>query len=699
MVNAARRTPPAWVRWTLVGVLALVASLGFGVLTASADLSLGPHEARYEITTSGEVAADLGPLGTLRVDSPAGPLGVDVTIREIPADLAQIDRSTTLEDLSVDLQSYLQFFASPDVTIREVTSALVVDAVRRTAVALVVLAVAGAGLWFLVGAVRRRELAARVAPRTWEVAAGVAVLALLAGTLVADDRETPSNTPTSPVFAGTAFEGARITGRLAGVIDTYGAQLLGIYRSNEEFYADARTSLQEAWDRQARVDVALARMRERSLTTLTGTTAQPSDAATSDAATADVATPDAATPDAATPDPATPDPATPDAATPDPATPDPAASASPSAPAASGTPTPDVSPSGEPSAEVSTPSPTPEEDLVTLLVVSDLHCNMSMTPLIRDVAANAGAAAILDAGDTTMNGTAVERVCVNSFASARPQGVEMIAADGNHDSQVIADAQRGQGITVLEGSVVEVDGVRILGDRDPHETRVGGGTSVREETLEEVGERLAATACEDDVDLLLIHTPAVGNAALESGCVPFQVSGHTHRRHDPFAFGLGLRYVNGSTAGAASGQPTVGPLHGTAEMTLLRFDPVARRFVDWKLVEVFPDATAQVSPWQEMPAAPEPVEVEDGEGDGDRDDQTGDEQPTPGDEQPSGDAESSDAESGDAESGDAESGDAESGDAGSGDDAQPSDDEPAADGDHPADGDQPADDAADASQP
>ena len=69
-------------------------------------------------------------------------------------------------------------------------------------------------------------------------------------------------------------------------------------------------------------------------------------------------------------------------------------------------------------------------------------------------------------------------------------------------------------------SVVTVEGLRILGDRDPNRTQIGGGTTpVSEETPAETGARLAETACEgDDVDLLLIYTPRVGDAAMRTGC-------------------------------------------------------------------------------------------------------------------------------------------------------------------------------------
>ena len=520
----------------------------FGVTTASADLSLGPHEARYAVTLGGEVVADLGPLGTLRLDSPVAPVGVDVIVREIPADLTEIDGADTLEDLSGDLQAYLQFFTSPDTTIRAVTDALVADALRQTGLAVLTVAVVGAGVWFLLGRDRRHELEAVTAPRTWQLTAGVVAVAVFGGVLISDDVAPHREEPTSPVFAGTPLEGARLTGRLAGIIDTYGAQLLDIYRDNEQFYADALGAMQGAWDRREVWDARIADW-----------------ASTRQAV------------------------------------------------------------GGEADTGVEARVLDDEERYVTFLVMSDLHCNMSMTPLIRDLAERSGADVILDAGDTTMNGTAVERVCVDSFASVAPDGVPIVVADGNHDSEIIVDAQRSHGMQVLEGEVVEVEGVRILGDRDPKETRVGTGTVQRwDESFEDASLRLADVACEaGGVDLLLIHTPPVGNDSLADGCASFQVSGHTHRRADPVQLGEGIRYVNASTAGARPGALTVGPLNGTAELTLLRFDTVERRFTQWRLVEVHPDATAAVSMWRDIPevvpveeeAVPEDVTPEEGAAD------------------------------------------------------------------------------------
>ncbi|GAA4734534.1 hypothetical protein GCM10023216_28990 [Isoptericola chiayiensis] len=512
------RTPPRWLRWTLVVATAVAACVAFGVTTATATLSLGPHEAVYEVDTDGLVVADLGPLGTIEIDSPLPlGLGVDVTVKEIPADLTAVEGASTLDRLVGDLDQYLQFYNTPEVTIEAVARALAGDAVRRTLVALAVVALAGWGVRVLLGAARRRELAEWAAPRTWRLAAGTAVVALVATTVVSGDVDPPrAGRPATEVFAGTALEGARITGRLAGVVDDYGGQLTALYDENEAFYAEARGELSTAWDSWD--------IRHAVRTNL-----------------------------------------------------------------------------GQEAAD--------GEDVVSMLIVSDLHCNTGMSGLIEESAVRSGADVVLNAGDTTMNGTAVEKTCVDSFAAAVPEGVPMVVADGNHDSVLTSQQEAAHGQIILDGGVVEVAGVRILGDRDALETRIGEGTSVaRERTPAEQAAELAETACaENGVDLLLIHTPPVGTPALETGCVPFQVSGHTHRRAGPEQVGQGIRYVSSSTAGAASGQPTVGPLRGTAEMTVLRFDLDTREMLDTQLVEVTPDGRAVVHDRVPVPGVVPPV--------------------------------------------------------------------------------------------
>ncbi|MFC8797414.1 metallophosphoesterase [Promicromonospora sp. NPDC057138] len=524
-----RTDPPRWLRWTLAGVVAVLACLTYGVTTAKADLSLGPHEATYAVTADDSLVADLGPLGTVVTDSPLPlTLGVRITVHEIPADLSAVD-AASFDALAGDLDGYLQFFDSPEQTVRTVTWALVWDAVRGTGAAVLLVVAAGFGVRALLGPARRRDLARALAARTWEITGAVLVVVLVAATAAASaGPEERATLPASPVFEGTALEGARITGRLAGVIDTYSGQLVDTYQANEVFYAGAREKLMAAWD---------ARVAEQ----------EAAEGGRGGAASA-----------------------------------------------------------------------SPEDDgYVTLLVVADLHCNTGMTPLIRDLADRLRPDVMLNAGDTTINGTSVESVCVDSFASAVPDGVPFVVADGNHDSRLTTATELANRQIVLDGDVVDVEGLRILGDRDPLETRIGGGTVIaREETPQEAGERLRDVACEaagepglggftaeDRVDLLLVHQPAVGDAALESGCLPFQISGHMHTRIGPEVVGYGVRYVNASTGGASKGNTSVGPLRDSSEMTILRFDPEARRFVDWQLVEVTTEGEAAVSERQAVPPA------------------------------------------------------------------------------------------------
>ncbi|MCC2320096.1 metallophosphoesterase family protein [Cellulomonas xiejunii] len=608
----AWRPRHGWAAAVGLVVAGVLASLVFGVTTASVQASLGPHVTRYDVTTDSTVTIDFGPLGTLQIDSPLpATLGIRATVQEIPASVTELGQARTLQALSEDLNAYVSFFSGPAAAVQDVANALVADALLRSAVAFLVLLAAWLLLRWLLGPDRRHELGDRVAARSRPLVAGA--LAVVVGATVLTSSVAPRDRPASQpvasaVFAGTPLDGARVTGRLGGVIDTYGAYALDAWRANEDFYRSADDALAVAWadweaDEERLADEAAKEAAAPAATpgaTPDGAAGEdvPLDAGaagtdgpdggldmpgaeTDPDGTADVPAQDSA--DAA-------DAAAADAAAADDAGPSPTASASPTA------------------------EPDPPVEPIVLVVASDLHCNVGMAPLIGTLARLSGADAVLDAGDTTMNGTSVEQYCVTSFARAVPPGVALVTAPGNHDSRETTDHYARAGAIVLDGGVVEVAGLRILGDRDPNETRVGaGGTaSAADETPTEAGRRLADVACDDgEVDLLLIHSPSVGDAALDDGCVAAQVSGHYHRRIGPEQVGRGVRYVSSSTAGATLNQPTVGPLKGVAELTVLRFDPESRRFLDYQVVRVAPDASVSVGRPQPWPVVVEERDAED----------------------------------------------------------------------------------------
>lgn len=535
-----------WVARTVLAVVAVLAALVFGVTTATAESSLGPHEARYDVTTDATVTIDLGPFGTLQIDSPL-PLGLGarVTVEEIPADVDALHGIDTLQALTGDLNSYLQFFTGPQATIEDAARALVADALWRTLAALVVLvALWFAGRWLL-GPGRREELAGRLAPHAAQLTAG-GLAVVLVGTLVTasergDAAERTASQTASAVFDGTPLEGARITGRLGGIVDTYGGLVVKAFRENEDFYDQADDALVAAWD-----DWEVRRDAE---------------AAADEADDAGTAAPRAT-----------------------------------------------ESPGGSPT-PTSEESTDEEAEPLTLLLISDLHCNVGMAPLITSLAEMSGAEVVLDAGDTTMNGTSVEQYCVTTFARAIPDGVDLITAPGNHDSAETTAQYARAGATVLDGGVIDVRGMRILGDHDPKATRLIQ-TQTQDESYAEVGTRLSEVACDDadGVDLVMFHNPRAAPTMLADGCVPALLSGHMHTRTDPEQVGEGIRYISSSTAGAQENEPRIGPLKGTAEMTLLRWDPTTRAILDWQLVEIGTDASAVVHdplPWPEVVPLPD----------------------------------------------------------------------------------------------
>lgn len=548
-----RRVPPRRIgKWLLTALLVVLPSVVWGVATASAQGSLGPHTARYEVTLDGEVTVDLGPFGALVIDSPLPlELGARVVVQEIPEDVTAIESAKTLESFASTLEQYVAFFTGPEATVRLAARALVEDAIRRSVLAGLALTLGLLAGRALLGAPRRAELAERVAVHRNALVGAVVVAGLVGTGVTASGLLPPGPAETvraSSVFDGTPLEGARITGRLAGVVDTYGGYAVDAWRANERFYEAAEAAVREEWADRMAADQRLADLR---------------------------------------------------AAATMPISPSPEPTDDPGEPDDDGEPADDSGPTdGRPTeTPEETVEPTEDSELVTLLVVSDLHCNIGMARVIGAVAELSAADVVLNAGDTTGNGTVVESYCVQAFQDGLPSDVRTLVVNGNHDSVDTAQQERSAGWTVLEGEVVEVAGVRALGDADPRATRIGSGTFlIGDETVEDLGTRLADTACgdEDGVDILLVHDPAAGAPTLIAGCAPAQVSGHYHRRIGPLRVGQGARYVSSSTAGARLGQATIGPLSGTAELTVLRFDPEARQMVDYRLILVHPDATVTV---------------------------------------------------------------------------------------------------------
>ena len=106
--------------------------------------------------------------------------------------------------------------------------------------------------------------------------------------------------------------------------------------------------------------------------------------------------------------------------------------------------------------------PRPAAGETMIMGFSDLHCNQATTELITRLTRATEPALVLSSGDDTVNGTAAERGCIRREA-AIAGGLPFLVAPGNHDSNITETQMSSDGMTVLDGEVV--DGRRPAGAR------------------------------------------------------------------------------------------------------------------------------------------------------------------------------------------------------------------------------------------
>lgn len=221
----------------------------------------------------------------------------------------------------------------------------------------------------------------------------------------------------------------------------------------------------------------------------------------------------------------------------------------------------------------------PAEDETVAVLVSDRHDNIGMDPVIRAVADQGGATAILDAGDDTSTGSTWEAFSLDSLDDAFDDYEQRYAVAGNHDhggfvSSYLAD----RGWTTAEDEPVEGPGGSVLlAADDPRSSGLGTWRDAGRLTVPELGREIADAACEAEerVNTLLVHDSDMGTASLQRGCVDLVVSGHLHVRVGPTRVegtdGVGYTYTNGTSGGAAYAIAVGSKLRRAAEVTLVTY--------------------------------------------------------------------------------------------------------------------------------
>jgi predicted phosphodiesterase len=206
--------------------------------------------------------------------------------------------------------------------------------------------------------------------------------------------------------------------------------------------------------------------------------------------------------------------------------------------------------------------------------VSDLHLNPLGAELVVRLAGDLKVDAVLDTGDVTTFGLPVE----SRFGALLEEApVPYLLVPGNHDSpENRRQLAALDGIRVLDGDVVTIGGVRILGIADPtftasNEVSTQEANDVKASLTDEVRSEVLA----DRPDLLAVHDPA--QAADTIGVVPVVVAGHLHQRTQRHEDGTWV-FTIGSTGATGLGAFTV--------ETQRPYDAEVLRFRDGELVAV-----------------------------------------------------------------------------------------------------------------
>jgi predicted MPP superfamily phosphohydrolase len=227
---------------------------------------------------------------------------------------------------------------------------------------------------------------------------------------------------------------------------------------------------------------------------------------------------------------------------------------------------------------IALPTFAPNDETIRLLHVSDLHLNPAAWAVIRAVAEQYDVDAIIDTGDIADHGTAPESSYVRPIADLdRPY----VFVKGNHDSVLTTAAiAEAPNAIVLDGSPVEVAGLRFLGAPDPRFTPDQSTRGTANEDIRAASEELAdkARSLARPADVVVFHDPT--HVELLDGAVPLVLAGHTHARQT-VVLDEGTRImVQGSTGGAGL-RALEGEEPTPVTLSVLYIDPESKQLVAW----------------------------------------------------------------------------------------------------------------------
>ena len=222
----------------------------------------------------------------------------------------------------------------------------------------------------------------------------------------------------------------------------------------------------------------------------------------------------------------------------------------------------------------------PTADQTVAVVISDRHDNTNMDPVVRAAADAAGAEIVLDAGDDLGASQSWEMFSLNSLFTTFKDYKYKFVATGNHDwASFIPKAFEKARWNVLSGKAIPfLKGTKIIGEADPRRSSFNDLPALPgDKTVTKVGENLDAVACDNNVAVVLVHSPEAAKTVAKTGCVPLEIAGHTHilnQQNIAGTNGASFVFTNGTTGGAGGILPIAlwQKLHSDATIGLATFE-------------------------------------------------------------------------------------------------------------------------------
>lgn len=185
-------------------------------------------------------------------------------------------------------------------------------------------------------------------------------------------------------------------------------------------------------------------------------------------------------------------------------------------------------------------------DQVVAMLVTDVHNNPVGVDFIRRMVLAFRPDFVLDTGDLTDYGTALEG---SLLAELGQLPVPYVIVPGNHDSpEELAELGSLPNVIVLRNGEITVHDVPIVGEADPASARLSPALGTPEEiAMERDAVDADLRAAPQPPAILAVHNPQVALRFL--GRAPVIVAGHTHRVD--LRRGSASVYLNPGTTGAA----------------------------------------------------------------------------------------------------------------------------------------------------